>query len=98
MLLHAVVHPADIQDRDGGILLLATLVGMYPFLQKLFVAGGYQGLEFQKALAKILPHLETETVVSLRCAEWLSVHKVAMQHYTFRKLVVHECSRGNNQP
>jgi hypothetical protein len=38
-LLHAIVHPADIQDRDGGILLLATLFGMYPFLQKLFADG-----------------------------------------------------------
>src|SRR5215831_4778599 len=36
LLLHAIVHPADIQDRDGGILLLATLFGMYPFLQTLF--------------------------------------------------------------
>jgi len=61
-LLHAIVHPADIQDRDGGILLLATLFGMYPFLQKLFADGGYQGPEFQKALAKTLPHLETEIV------------------------------------
>ena len=25
LLLHAIVHPADIQDRDGGILLLSTL-------------------------------------------------------------------------
>ena len=41
-MLHAIVHPADIQDRDGGILLLATLFGMYPFLQKLF-ADGVQG-------------------------------------------------------
>ena len=32
VLLHAVVHPADIQDRDGGVLLLSTLFGMYPFL------------------------------------------------------------------
>src|SRR6202041_4087124 len=55
-------HPADIQDRDGGILLLATLFGMYPFLKKLFADGGYQGPEFQKALAKILPYLETEIV------------------------------------
>jgi hypothetical protein len=43
LLLHAIVHPADIQDRDGGILLLATLFGMYPFLKKLFADGGYQG-------------------------------------------------------
>jgi putative transposase len=62
LLLHAIVHPADIQDRDGGILLLATLFGMYPFLKKLFVDGGYQGPDFQKALTKILPQLETEIV------------------------------------
>ena len=62
MLLHAIVHPADIQDRDGGILLLSTLFGMYPFLKKLFADAGYQGPEFQKALAKILPHLGTEIV------------------------------------
>jgi hypothetical protein len=58
LLLHAIVHSADIQDRDGGILLLATLFGMYPFLKKLFADAGYQGPHFQKALAKILPHLE----------------------------------------
>jgi hypothetical protein len=40
LLLHAIIHPADIQDRDGGILLLATLFGMYPFLKKLFADGG----------------------------------------------------------
>lgn len=62
MLLHAIIHPADIQDRDGGILLLATLFGMYPFLKKLFADGGYQGPDFQKALAEILPQLETEIV------------------------------------
>src|SRR5215471_7895434 len=52
----------DSQNRDGGILLLATLFGMYPFLKKLFADGGYQGPDFQKALAKILPQLETEIV------------------------------------
>jgi transposase len=62
LLLHAIVHPADIQDRDGGLLLLASLFGMYPFLKKLFADGGYQGPVFQKALAKILPQLETEIV------------------------------------
>jgi transposase len=51
LLLHAIVHPADIQDRDGGMLVLSTLFGMYPFLQKLFADGGYQGPIFQKALA-----------------------------------------------
>jgi transposase len=62
LLLHAIVHPANIQDRDGGILLLATLFGMYPFLKKLFADGGYQGPEFQKALTRILPQLQTDII------------------------------------
>ena len=28
MLLHALVHSADIQDRDGGVLVMATLFGL----------------------------------------------------------------------
>src|SRR5246127_961378 len=43
LLLHAVVHAADVQDRDGGLLLLATLFGKFPFLQKLFADSAYQG-------------------------------------------------------
>jgi hypothetical protein len=49
------VHPADIQDRDGGIMLLSTLFGMFPFSQKLFVDSAYQGPLFNSDLAKILP-------------------------------------------
>ncbi len=52
LLLHAIVHPADIQDRDGGVLVMATLFGMFPFLKTLFADGGYQGPQFAKALAK----------------------------------------------
>ena len=29
--MHAIVHAADIQDRDGGALLMATLFGLIPF-------------------------------------------------------------------
>ena len=55
--MHAVVHPADIQDRDGGVLVLATLFGLFPFLKKLFADAGYQGPQFRKELAKVLPRL-----------------------------------------
>ena len=41
--MHAIVHAADVQDRDGGALLMATLFGAYPFLTRLFADGGYQG-------------------------------------------------------
>ena len=36
------MHAADIQDRDGGVLLMATLFGMYPFLLRLYADAGYQ--------------------------------------------------------
>ena len=62
LLLHAVVHPADIQDRDGGILVLETLFGLFPFLRKLFADSGYQGQKFQNALAKVLPQIDIEIV------------------------------------
>ena len=62
LLLLAIVHSADIQDRDGGILLLATMKGMFPFLEKLFADSAYQGPLFANALAKILRHLKTEII------------------------------------
>lgn len=62
LLLHAIVHTADIQDRDGGILLLLTLFGKYPFLLKLYADGGYQGAAFQLAVNKIFQHLNVEIV------------------------------------
>ncbi len=44
------------------MLVLATLFGMYPFLEKLFADGGYQGPIFQKTAAKLLPQLKIEIV------------------------------------
>src|SRR5215207_7063802 len=40
LLLHALVHAADIQDREGGVLLMATLFGLHPFLLKLYADAG----------------------------------------------------------
>jgi transposase len=56
------VHAADIQDRDGGMLVMATLFGMYPFLLKLYADGGYQGPQFQRALLNVVRQVNVEVV------------------------------------
>ena len=60
--MHAIVHRADLQDRDGGVLLMATLFGLYPFLLKLYADGGYQGPEFQAGLRQVCRTVEVEIV------------------------------------
>lgn len=60
--MHAVVHSADVQDRDGGVLVMATLFGLYPFLLKLYADGGYQGPQFQMAMKRVLRHVNVEIV------------------------------------
>jgi transposase len=62
LLLHALVTSADVQDRDGGMMLLSTLFGQFPFLRKLFADSAYAGPVFQGGLASILPELVTEIV------------------------------------
>jgi transposase len=61
-MLHAIVHAADIQDRDGGMMLMATLFGLYPFLLKLYADGGYQGPQFQRAMHAVIAQIDVEIV------------------------------------
>jgi putative transposase len=60
LLLHAIVHSAGVQDRDGGIWLLATLFGQFPFLAKLLADSAYAGPIFDAALDKVLPNLKSQ--------------------------------------
>jgi len=60
--MHAVIHAADVQDRDGGVLVMATLFGLYPFLLKLYADGGYQGPQFKAALSRVLGQVNVEIV------------------------------------
>jgi len=62
LLLHALVHPADVQDRDGGVWVMATLFGLYPFLLKLYADGGYQGPAFQAGLRRVCREIQVEIV------------------------------------
>jgi transposase len=50
------------QDRDGGVLVMASLFGMYPFLLKLYADGGYQGPVFQAGLRRVLRQIDVEIV------------------------------------
>ena len=43
MVLAVLVLPADVQDRDGGLILLADERGRWPRLQRVFSDGGYAG-------------------------------------------------------
>ena len=61
-MIHAIVHAADIQDRDGGVFVMATIFGMYPFLMKLYADGGYQGPVFRRAVTKIMTQVNVEIV------------------------------------
>jgi len=60
--LHVVVHAADIQDRDGGVLLTSTIFGLYPFLLKLYADSGYQGAKFRQAMQRVYGQINVEIV------------------------------------
>jgi transposase len=62
LLMQAVVHAADVQDRDGGVLLMASLFGLYPFLLKLYADSGYQGPKFQEGLKRVCRAVDVEIV------------------------------------
>ena len=58
----ALVHTADIQDRDGSVMLMASLFGLYPFLLRLYADGGYQGPKFQQGLVPVCRGVNIEIV------------------------------------
>ena len=60
--MQAILHGADIQDRDGGLLLMGTLFGLFPFLLKLYADSGYQGAKFQQGLRRICQQINVEIV------------------------------------
>ena len=43
LLLAVVVHPADIQDRDGAKLVINKLLGRFPRLRLIWADAGYAG-------------------------------------------------------
>jgi transposase len=53
LLLNVVVHPADVQDRDGARLVLDRRTRrLFPFIERIFADAGYQGAKTAAAIAK----------------------------------------------
>lgn len=46
------MHPADAQDRDGAFDLLRQTRRRFPFIERIFADGGYQGPKMARAVAR----------------------------------------------
>uniref|UniRef100_UPI001B3B6A1A IS5 family transposase n=1 Tax=Skermanella mucosa TaxID=1789672 RepID=UPI001B3B6A1A len=53
MLLAGQIHPADVQDRDGALPVLAEARRLFPFIERIFADGAYQGAATAAAVARI---------------------------------------------
>ena len=53
LLLSVVVHAADIQDRDGAVLVLAQARKLFPWLQLIWADGGYRSGKLLAAFKKM---------------------------------------------
>ena len=115
LLLHALVHVADIQDpvgdsavaslrksRDGGVLLMSTMFGAYPFLLKLYADSGYQGPKFQDGLGAVCPQINVEIIkrsVAVRCVvlpkRWIIERTIAWLNRCRRLATDRECMSRN---
>lgn len=52
-LVGAIVHGAEVQDRDGAVPLLASIRSSFPWLRHVFADAGYAGAKLETALAKL---------------------------------------------
>lgn len=52
LLLGVVVHPADVQDRDGAEAVLRQARRLFPFVERIIGDAGYQGPRMAAAVAR----------------------------------------------
>jgi putative transposase len=52
-LVHAAIHSAHIQDRDGAPLALAEIIKRFPWLRHVFADAGYAGDKLRDALRRL---------------------------------------------
>ena len=52
LLLAVIVHPANVQDRDGAESLLQEARRSFPFIERIIAGAGYQGRKMEAAIAR----------------------------------------------
>lgn len=57
-----MLHAANIQDRDGGILLMAALLKNRSLLRLLYADAGYRGPKFREAMRRIRRRIKVKIV------------------------------------
>ena len=72
------VHPADIQDRDGAVGLLASIRSLHPWLRHLFADGAYAGDKLSLALSEfgqwtieVIKHCDTAKGFEVLPRRWV---------------------------
>lgn len=60
--MQAIVLATNVQERDGGMILMVALLGLFPFLSKLYANSGSQGARFQAWLAVACRQMNLEIV------------------------------------
>jgi len=55
LMVGLIVHSADIQDRDGAVTVLKSILKRWPWLRHIFADGGYAGPKLRGTLQKIAP-------------------------------------------
>jgi len=50
LLVGAEIHPADVQDRDGAVLVIEAIHDLFPWLRHLFADGAYAGDKLRQAI------------------------------------------------
>jgi transposase len=73
LLMAAIVHPANLHNRDGGLLLMSGLFWLYPFLTELFADGGHSGKTFRVGMHKAYRPIRIGIVKRSKKAEGFQV-------------------------
>ena len=91
LLMHSIIPGADIQDRDGGVVLMALIFGLFPFVMKLYADSGYTGPKFQQGMREVSGQIGVEIVKPSDAGKFVVLPKRWIVERTIAWL--HRCRR-----